>query len=111
MFSEETDDLRPFIEEKMRDFDSTVYTQEEFDIFFSLPHKVITYRKEERLLAFCTLSIEKDLNKMCYTWCEKSKEGKQAYATGINYILENYSPIGFAKGASKFNKIKRMING
>lgn len=104
------DGIRDFIEEKMSKVDPEVYTKKEFNIFFSSPHRIFSVvNKQGSIVAFCGIHVREKDNKMCYTWCSDTLEGKKAYARGLDYMLTNYSPISFAKGALKFNKIKRMM--
>lgn len=103
------DSIRPFIEDKMSAYDSSVYTQSEFDNFFQKPHKnVIFYNKNGEIDAFACILVYADGFKMCYTY--SSKTGKRTYVKGIDYMIENYSPLYFGEGALKFNKIRRLLN-
>ena len=103
------DSIRPFIEEKMKAYDSEVYTEEEFDNFFKKPHKNIVFSsKSGEILAFACILVLTDGYKMCYTYT--SKRGKRAYAKGIDYMIARYSPMYFGEGALKFNKIRRLTN-
>lgn len=103
------DSIRPFIEEKMSNIDKLVYNTEEFNLFFGMEHKnIFAVSDDGRLLAFACIAVLHDGYKMCYTWCDK--EGKRAYANGIDYMIARYNPMMFGQGALKFNKIKRIAD-
>ncbi len=110
MIVKEVDDsIRPFIEEKMIAYDSAIYTKEDFALFFANPHKnVVFYDKNGEILAFACITHYVNGYRMCYTY--SSNNGKRTYAKGIDYMVENYSPMYFSDGALKINKIRRLVN-
>lgn len=104
------DGIRPFIEEKMNKVDPDVYSTKEFDRFFKCNHMLLADINDEgKIIAFCGIMVKEKSYKMCYTWCEKSREGIEAYGNGIEYMLVHYCPMEFGPGAVKINKIKRLL--
>lgn len=104
------DGIRDFIEDKMALIDATVYNKEEFDIFFSLPHRnFAVINNKGKITAFCTLKELEEGYQMCYTWCDGTRDGKRDYLHGIYYMIENFTPLSFASGAIKLNKIRRLL--
>ena len=102
--------IRDFIESKMKEYDSNTYTDDDFAIYFNSEHKnIVALNDDGDIIAFCCLSRYNDGYRMCYTWC--NKQGRKAYAQGIDHVINNYGPIYFGEGALKFNKIKRITNG
>lgn len=105
------DGIKPFVATKMYVIDPNVYTPQEIDNLFAIPHKIIAYiDKKGKILAFCCIMVNVDSFKMCYTWCETTRAGKVAYARGIEYMIANYSPMQFGPGALELNKIQRLIH-
>jgi len=105
-----SDEYRPFIKERMEAVDSIVYNKEEFDLYFSSEHCNLVFKNEDdEILVFCCIIPLEEYTKMCYSWCKHSFTGKKAYAKAIDYMMENFSPIGFGPGALKLNKIRRLI--
>lgn len=101
---------RPFIEQKMAELDSEVYNKRNFDLFYSLDNETVACIDKNEVIAFCGLASIDGVFKVCHTWCEKSKRGREAYAKGIDMIINSFQPLGFAGGALKLNKIRRIIN-
>ena len=99
-----------FIKNAMREYDSTVYTEAEFDLLRTTEHENILYLdKSFNILTFCTIIVMADHYKMCYSWCDGSRESIKAYAKGIDYVVARCNPLAFGVGAIKFNKIKRLL--
>lgn len=108
-YEAEDSEIRDFIEEKMSEYDSTIYTKEEFNAFFTQKHINIAIKDENNeYLAFACLVVLDKGFKMCYTY--SSRKGIRAYAKGIDYIIAKYTPLYFSNGALKFNKIRRLLN-
>lgn len=102
------DSIRELIEDKMIEYDSTVYTEDDFDNYFSSEHINVVALHDGYIVSFACLVKFDNGYKMCYTYTEKHHA--KAYARGIDVIVSNFSPIYFGSGALKFNKIKRMLN-
>jgi hypothetical protein len=104
------DGIRPFIEEMMNKVDPDVYNQDEFNRFFNCSHKLLAdIDAKGKIIAFCGIMVKDKSFKMCYTWCDSTREGIEAYGRGINYMINHYSPMEFGPGAIKINKIKRLL--
>ncbi len=88
-----------------------VYNQKDFDAYFSMKHYNIGAFYQNRLIAFgCVLEID-DIYAMCYSWNDGTREGKRAFAKGIDYILERFDGILFDdEYGNKYNKTKRYQN-
>lgn len=100
-----------FIMDKMREYDPTSYTDEDFKIYCNTPHTNMMYLdKDGNIIVFATILILDKINYMCYTWCSKTRDGIRGYIKGIDYMVKNYQPLKFNTADSqKFNKIKRMV--
>ncbi len=108
-YEADDNEIREFVEEKMSEYNSSLYTKDEFNSFFTEKHINIAIKDENNeFLAFaCLLVLDKGY-KMCYTYT--SIKGKKAYTKGIDYILAKYTPMYFGEGALKFNKIRRLLD-
>jgi len=93
----------------MQEYDASVYTDEDLETYFSLPHiNVVATNEDGRVLAFACILVLEEGYKMCYTY--STKDGKKAYVKGIDYMVARYNPMYFGEGALKFNKIRRLFN-
>ena len=111
MLVELDDGIRKYIQDKMSSVDSNVYNETEFNIFFSLPHRIFAnINPHGIIIAFCTLRTLDNGYQMCYSWCNGTREGKKAYLKGIHSMIEDYGPISFAAGALKLNIIRRLTD-
>jgi hypothetical protein len=110
MYVELDDGIRPFIEEKMNQIDPNVYNTEEFNRFFNTNHMLLAdINTKGKIIAFCGIIVKENSCKMCYSWCDNTREGVLAYGQGIEYMVKYYSPMEFGSGAMRINKIKRML--
>ena len=104
-----SDNIRPFIERVMSNYDGEVYHKDDFDTYFSLDHiNCMAITDDGYILAFACIVVEENAYKMCYTY--SAEDGKRAYAEGIDYMVARYNPMFFGEGALKFNKIRKLIN-
>lgn len=92
MFTPIDDKIRPFIEEKMRQIDA-VYNDDDFDVYFLNTHLNLVCIKNNHIIAFCCIITYQDLNSICYTWCDKSIEGKKAYLYGLKHFPKDYNMV------------------
>ena len=92
------DSIRPFIEEKMSEVDNSIYTQEDFNAYFSNKHiNVVNINKTNEIMAFCCIIVINNTKFMCYSWCDNSFQGIKAYSKGLKYITSTYPEVQYIK--------------
>jgi len=97
-YEEVDDNIRPFIEEKMKEVDNIIYTQEDFDAYFSNEHiNIVNINKTDKIMAFCCIIVINSTKFMCYSWCDNSYKGIKAYSKGLKYIIKTYPEVQYAK--------------
>jgi len=98
IYKEMDDSIRPFIEAKMKAINSSVYTQEDFDAYFSNEHiNVVSINKADEIMAFCCIMVINNTKFMGYSWCDNSYQGVKAYSKGLKYILATYPEVQYMK--------------
>jgi len=92
------DSIRAFIEEKMNEIDNSIYTQEDFDAYFSNKHiNLVNINKTDEIMAFCCIIVINNTKFMCYSWCNNSFQGIKAYSKGLKYIISTYPEMQYTK--------------
>ena len=98
IYEEIDDNIRPLVEEKMNAVDSTIYTKNDFNAYFSSEHlNVVSRDKNGEILAFCCIIVLNNTKFMCYSWCDNSYKGIKAYSKGLKYIIKTYSEVQYMK--------------
>jgi len=110
IYKEVGDSIRSFIEEKMSEIDSSVYTQEDFDAYFSNEHiNIVNINKTDKIMAFCCIIVINNTKYMGYSWCDKSYKGIKTYSYMIKYITSNYPEVQYLKDNLPTYIIKRIL--
>ena len=94
IFKETDDSIRDFIEEKMSEVDSKVYTKEDFNVYFTHKHINFTVLDDfNNIMAFCCIICLDNKRFMGYSWCDKTHQGIKAYSKGLQYVIKNYPDV------------------
>lgn len=102
------DSIRWFIEEKMKEIGE--YVEEESNNVFDNEHyNYVHINKEGRIDSFGMIRKVGDNYLFGYSWCDKTIEGKRAYATGIKFLIKTFGSISIQEQDLIYNKFKRMI--
>lgn len=106
------DSIKPFIESKMKQVDSDLYTDEDFKAYFSNEHINYVYvNKQGSIIAFGCILIVNGIKYMTYTWCDGTTAGKRGYSIGFKGILKELGVVYFDEYAiNHLKKLQRINN-
>lgn len=99
-----------FIKDKMKEVDSSKYTDLDFYIYSSMPHcSFLGLNDNGEILAFFTAYKIKGVYDCVYTWCEKSIRGKRAYIKMLRYFYKEVPGCKVFKKDLDTNLIKKLF--